>query len=166
MNHAMRHRHVSWRRKHQGKTASLNLVSLMDIFTILVFFLMVNASDVEVLDAPADVTLPDSISEQQARVNPVIVVSANGISMAGKQVAELPLATDETIIPLLSEALAKLAATLPELSSDQAGYAITVMGDKQVPYQQLKKVLATCADASFTRISLAVVTNRKGEVEG
>ena len=41
------------------KSAALNLVSLMDIFTILVFFLMVNSSEVEVLQSSSKIKLPD-----------------------------------------------------------------------------------------------------------
>ncbi|MGK0261262.1 MAG: biopolymer transport protein ExbD, partial [Candidatus Azotimanducaceae bacterium] len=53
------------RGRGKGKTATLNLVSLMDIFTILVFFLMVNSSEVEVLQTSSDIKLPDSTSEQR-----------------------------------------------------------------------------------------------------
>ena len=52
-------------KRHKRSTA-LNLVSLMDIFTILVFFLLVNSSDVEVLPSAKDVQLPESIAETKA----------------------------------------------------------------------------------------------------
>ena len=45
----IRHDQRRGAQKKHSKTATLNLVSLMDIFTILVFFLMVNSSEVEVL---------------------------------------------------------------------------------------------------------------------
>ena len=47
--------------KRHGKNVGLNLVSLMDIFTILVFFLLVNSSDVETLPNAKDLQLPESI---------------------------------------------------------------------------------------------------------
>ena len=46
--------------RNRGKISKMNLTSLMDVFTILVFFLLVNSGSVEVLDAPKDVTLPES----------------------------------------------------------------------------------------------------------
>lgn len=56
-------------RRHHGRVqraGGLNLVSLMDIFTILVFFLMVNSSDVKVMQSTADVALPQSTAEHEA----------------------------------------------------------------------------------------------------
>ena len=50
------------RRNVRGKkSVTLNLVSLMDIFTILVFFLLVNSGQVETLPNARDITLPESI---------------------------------------------------------------------------------------------------------
>ena len=51
----------------QGQHGALNLVSLMDIFTILVFFLLVNSSDVETLPNAKDLQLPESISGRERR---------------------------------------------------------------------------------------------------
>ena len=36
----------------------MNLTSLMDVFTILVFFLLVNSASTEVLETPKQITLP------------------------------------------------------------------------------------------------------------
>ena len=47
----------------QRRGGTLNLVSLMDIFTILVFFLLVNSAAVEVLPTPQAMTLPNSSAE-------------------------------------------------------------------------------------------------------
>ena len=74
------------RTKNQGK---LNLVSLMDIFTILVFFLMVNSSDVKVMQNTADVPLPTSAAKQEAVENLTVQVVGQSILVQGREVARL-----------------------------------------------------------------------------
>ncbi len=71
------------RHHKRGKGAPLNLVSLMDIFTILVFFLLVNSSDVEVLPNAKDVQLPESIAEEKAKETVVIVIGDDDIIVQG-----------------------------------------------------------------------------------
>ena len=53
-------------KRHKGG-AGINLVSMMDIFTILVFFLLVNSSEVEVLPNAKEFVLPDSTYCQSSR---------------------------------------------------------------------------------------------------
>ena len=71
-------------RRHR-RDATLNLVSLMDIFTILVFFLLVNSSNVEVLPNVKNVQLPESIAEQRANESVVIVISDTDIIVQGQR---------------------------------------------------------------------------------
>ena len=79
------------RRNEKGKkTIALNLVSLMDIFTILVFFLLVNSTDVEVLPNAKDIQLPESVAEEKARENVVIVISDEKILVQGQPVEAEP----------------------------------------------------------------------------
>ena len=144
----------------RSKPAALSLVSLMDIFTILVFFLLVNSSDVEVLPNTNDVQLPQSIAEQKPEVNVVVLVGEQEILVQGKPVATVAdvLATPGNEIPDLRDAL--LAQNQRELGKDDgaiAGRAVTIMGDKDIPYRLLKKVMATCTAADYGQISLAVL---------
>ena len=39
--------------------------------------------------------------------------------------------------------------------------AVTIMGDKHIPYKLLRKVMVTCARANFSEVSFAVL--RKNE---
>jgi len=57
----------------------LNLTSLMDVFTILVFFLLVNSATTEVLQQPKQITLPDSIVEAKPRETVVIFVGTEDV---------------------------------------------------------------------------------------
>ncbi len=141
-------------KKHR-RGASLNLVSLMDIFTILVFFLMVNSSEVEVLDTSSKIKLPDSTSEQRPENQLVISVSQDDIVVQGRPVTTIAtLARDNQVIDGLKTELDYRAAKKGELPED--GFEITIMGDREIPYWLLKKIMLTCQAADFARISLAV----------
>ena len=134
----------------------LNLVSLMDIFTILVFFLMINSSDVEVLQTSADVKLPDSTSEKRPDEQTVITVTDSSIVVMGRQVAEVAAlkGTGDVAIAGLAEELRYQAGRKGEAPED--GRKITIMGDREIPYWLLKKIMLTCTTEDYARISLAV----------
>ena len=57
------------RRHEKAGPAHLNIVSLMDIFTLLVFFLLANSNDVEVLPSASIIQMPESVSEQKPRAD-------------------------------------------------------------------------------------------------
>ena len=134
----------------------LNLVSLMDIFTILVFFLMINSSDVEVLQTSADVELPDSTSEKRPNEQTVITVSDDSIVVMGRKVADVDalVGSGDVAIDGLAEELRYQAKRKGDAPED--GYKITIMGDRQIPYWLLKKIMLTCTTEDYARISLAV----------
>ncbi|MCB1691578.1 MAG: biopolymer transporter ExbD [Pseudomonadales bacterium] len=147
-------------REEGTRPASLNLVSLMDIFTILVFFLMVNSSDVEVLDTTSAIKLPDSLASERPEERIAIQVSADDVIVQGRKVASVAdvMASKDLIIAGLSEELSyqaeKRRTRLAEPSAFEG--AVTIMGDRELPYELLKRVMLTCQQASFTHIALAV----------
>jgi len=139
---------------------SLNLVSLMDIFTILVFFLLVNASDGEILPTHKSIELPESISEQQPRVTVTIMVNEENILLHGQVITSVENFMKEqgNYSKVLQAALLEQAGTKPSTVSDPGGRReATIMGDKVIPFRLLKKVMASCTQAGFNRISLAVL---------
>ena len=144
-----------------SRSAALNLVSLMDIFTILVFFLLVNSSDVETLPKSENLQLPESIAEQKAEETVVILIGEVDILVQGKVVATVAevLAQTGNDIPALREALkSQNDRVLRRAAQDDiAGREVTIMGDKEIPYRVLKKVMATCTQADYGQISLAVL---------
>jgi biopolymer transport protein ExbD len=137
------------------RNAMLNMVSLMDIFTILVFFLLVNATSTDVLPSPKNILLPDAASEKLPVRNLVIAVDEKIIRLQGKPVARVSDALDpkqKTIKPLF-DALRSTAAEIRDLGAENG---VTIMGDREIPYGLLKKIMLTCAGAEFTNISFAV----------
>jgi biopolymer transport protein ExbD len=149
-------------KRHKAGSA-INLVSMMDIFTILVFFLLVNSSEVEVLPSAKDVVLPDSTAEEKARESVVVLLTDTQVLVQGRPVAELAAvdASDAVIIPELKTALEEQAARAILVAEDaEAAIAereVTIMGDREIPYSLLKKVMATCTAADYGRLSLAVL---------
>lgn len=150
------------RRNRSEKSASLNLVSLMDIFTILVFFLMVNASQVEILETSTAIKLPDSISEDTPEDRVSIEVSNNELLLQGEVIASVPeiMVSEDLMIDVLVSELSKAEP------SGETG-KVTIMGDKELPYQLLKKVMLSCQTANYRQIALAVnqVASPTGNVE-
>ena len=149
------------RNARHGNSLDMNLVSLIDVFTILIFFLLSN-SGVETLPA-ASVHLPESTAKQDPKETVVIVVNATEITVDGLKVADVaPLAnaTDD-LIPGLKAQLDVVSARPVALAENAAqAHSVTIMGDKDIPYQLLRKVMYTAALADFTNVSFAV--NQKG----
>jgi len=147
--------------KRSKNTPGFNLVSLMDIFTILVFFLLVNSGEGEVLPSSKDVALPESVSELKPRLNIVVMVTGSDILVQGSRVARVSDIPDNgklTIEPLKTALEVQNQRRLIKTSSDKAPPPeVTIMGNKAIPYKLLKKVMATCTEAGFGKISLAVL---------
>lgn len=144
------------RQEKKGKTAGLNLVSLMDIFTILVFFLMVNSSEVEVLQTSSKIKLPDSNSEQKPKNQLMISVDAEDLVVQGRSVAKVAdlMGSEGLVIEGLKSELQYQAGRRGEMPD--GGFEVTVIGDKELPYWLLKRILMTCQTTDFARVSLAV----------
>ena len=153
--------------KRGGRMPGINLVSMMDIFTILVFFLLVNSSDGEVLPALKSVRLPESVAETSPRETVVITVSESGVSVQGRVVTDVAQLLRES-----TEISTGLKAALESQNRHSAadaplvpvnGREVTIMGDKTIPYRVLKKIMATCTRAGYSRISLAVMQRQPEE---
>lgn len=157
------------RHHNRGKRfAGFNLVALMDIFTILVFFLLVNSSDVEVLPTTKGLKLPESIAKKKPEETLVVMVNNKNILVKGKKIASVVSVVDSpslVIEALKSELDYQSKRTLTKVpSKSSAKRTITIMGDKEIPFKLLKKVMVTCTRANYTRISLAVL--KKTQQEG
>ena len=146
--------------KRHKRSGALNLVSLMDIFTILVFFLLVNSSEVQTLPNAKDLELPESIAEQRPRETVVVMVTDSDLLVQGRAVARLSdvIGSDSLIIPELKAELERQSARMlrETAQDDPLEREVTIMGDKDIPYSVLRRIMATCTDADYGRLSLAV----------
>jgi len=152
-------------KRHKGE-GEINLVSMIDMLTILVFFLLVySTEEVEVLPSTKDVQLPQSMAEEHARDAVVVIVTDSEILMEGQSLGKIAdiLASREIIIPALKTALEHqvervLTDTTGQSEEERiANREVTIMADKEIPYQLLKRVMATSVAADYGQLSLAVL---------
>ena len=147
--------------RNKKKVTGLNLTSLMDVFTILVFFLLFHASGSEVMEAPKQIKLPDSAVETKPRETVVIMVSPESVLVQGKAVINTPELLDAEI-----ETVAEVTERLRQIEQNIIGIStkmvveskeVTILADKTIPFHVLKKIMSTCTGSGYGRISLAVI---------
>ncbi len=148
-------------RSKSKKPPALNLVSLMDVFTILVFFLLVNSASSEVMEPPKEITLPDSVVETKPRETVVVLVTEEAILVQGEPVAltadviasKAPLveAIKNTLIQQRQKVIGVSTKTVAESKE------VTILAHKTIPFKVLKKVMSSCTGAGYGKISLAVI---------
>jgi biopolymer transport protein ExbD len=147
--------------KRMKSGSALNLVSMMDIFTILVFFLLVSSAETEVLPNPKEIQLPESAALEKARESVVVMVTDDQILVQGRPVVSVAAALkgDALVIPALKDALRQQTdrVLIQQARVGIAAREVTILGDRDLPYRLLKRVMASCTDAEFGQISLAVV---------
>lgn len=137
----------------------MNLVSLIDVFTILIFFLRSNVGGVETLPSPKAVKLPESVAEQAPRETVLVVVSGTEILVGGRKVASVAdvMKTDGDLIePLKAELELQAGRQVVRAENMADSKRLTIMGDKDIPYRLLRKIMFTGARANFADVSFAV----------
>jgi len=145
------------------------MISLMDIFTILVFFLLVSSTTVQDLPSTKKIKLPESIADKLPKETVVIVVSNEDILVQGNKIVDVKsvINSNRPDIAELKEALQNQAERIIVKKTPDGkpiNRDVTIMGDKEIPYKLLKKIMYTCTLASYGNISLAVT--RKTEQSG
>ncbi|HEY7886538.1 MAG TPA: biopolymer transporter ExbD [Cellvibrionaceae bacterium] len=158
MKQSLRAKRMAKHHRRNRLVPKLNLVSLMDIFTILVFFLLVNSSDVEVLSSDKSIQLPTSLADTLPETTLVVMLNNEQILVSGHPVAQVAAIGDEPLIAPLQEELNYRASRARPLTAEQEqkGRPIIIMGDKGIPYTLLKQVMSTAAETGYRDISLAV----------
>jgi len=159
MNKSRRIRRMT---RYKRAVPKLNLTSLMDVFTVLVFFLIFNSSaTVETLQQPKQITLPESVVEAKPRETVVVFIGTEEVLVQGVPVARIAdiEASGSVEIEPVGARLAELAESVIGLSTQAVAESqeVTVLADKSVPFSVVKKVMATCTAEGYTRVSLAVV---------
>ena len=139
----------------------MNLTSLMDVFTILVFFLLVNSGSVELVEAPKNVQLPESRVETKPRETVVIFVSPEDVLVQGQIVARVDdiLEGQAGIFDSLTSRLAELKDSVigPSTLSVAGSLEVTILADKSVPFVVIRRIMTTCTDEGYENVSLAVI---------
>ena len=147
--------------RNRMKITKMNLTSLMDVFTILVFFLLVNSGSVELVEAPKEVNLPESNEETKPRETVVIFVSPEEVLVQGSVVASVSdvLEGDESSLEPLVAQLADLKDRIIGQSTQAAAESqeVTILADRSVPFVVVRRIMSACTGEGYENVSLAVI---------
>ncbi len=145
--------------------ARLNLIPMIDILSVLVAFLLVYSTEVEVIQNSKGVSIPQSLTDVLPKQSVVVMITKDAVFVQGEQVATLAEVNDPRarLVEPLRQVLQRPIAGLDAAGRDAAltSREVTVMADKDLPYEVLRKVLATCTAAAYGKISLAVLQKEK-----
>ncbi|MFY9514070.1 MAG: biopolymer transporter ExbD [Rubrivivax sp.] len=147
------------RKDRNQSSLDMNLVSLIDVFTILIFFLLSSAGVESLLPSNKAVALPLSTAEKLPRETLVLVVSGEEIIVEGRRiagVAEVLADKGDIVAPLLAELQLLAQRQTVRAENQDLAKAITIVGDKHIPYSLLRKVMATASQAGFVDVAFAV----------
>lgn len=137
-------------RRREKKSSDLNLISLMDMFTILVIFLLFQASnDGESLSVAQDIVLPVSTASQAPLPALTVTVTEKEIRVEALRVADSPAVLEDP---------APTISALKDRLFNAGIKKVTLLGDRKIPFALLKKVMFTCTEAGVGQISLAVLS--------
>jgi len=138
--------------------AELNLIPLIDILSVMVAFLLVYSTEVEIIQNTKGIEIPQSV-----------MVTRNDLFVQGEfitTVADIKASPGALVEPLRAALKRPLLVGQDMSERDIAQREITIMADKALPYEVLKRVMATCTDADYGRISLAVIQKEKPVTAG
>ena len=152
----------------KDKKVALNLTSMIDMFTILVVFLLKSYSaEGQIVTVSDALTLPESRSEQKIELNLEIIVTNDAIVVDGEPIVFV----DETImsegnpIPILVERLSDhLEYTrLMRGTTDEEEMKVNIQGDVATQAILLQRVMSSCALAGYATQNLAVLKVEGGD---
>ncbi len=145
-------------RKGAIKGLGINLIPMMDVLCVLVFFLLFHSFNSTLPDA--QIALPASVVETRPRETVAIVVSPEVVMVQGEAVISTPKLLDDSIgiVYEVRERLEQLRNII-ETSTKTAAESkeITLLADKTIPFKVLKKIMSTCTASGYDKLSLAVI---------
>lgn len=154
-------RHHNSKPSAEGTAGHMTLVPFIDVLIMLVVFLLMSTSDVEILPNTKAIQIPESIAQVKPRATVVVMITKSDLLVDGRTVASVAevINSAEAVIAPLKEALRAQSDKLLTQAAreDVAEREVTILGDRNVPYSVLRNVMATCTDADYGKVSLAVV---------
>ncbi len=153
------------RRSQAGGTPRLKITSMMDILTVLLLFLLKSfVVDGEVVTPPPGIELPESVADEAPEASLVVAVSGEAILVGGVRVATVAeaLSGNDLVIAPLAQCLEEERSRMSEIAAlqgleDAPAARVTIQGDRNLEYQLLQRVMATCSAGGFDELALAVI---------
>jgi biopolymer transport protein ExbD len=154
-----RARRMELHQLRRGREVELNLIPLIDIMSVMVAFLLVYSADVEVVQNSKGVQIPQSIAEDKPKQSVVVMITKDQLFVQGELVTSIEEIRKARTpqVDALSAVLARPMLEEVAVAEGLASREITVIADKSLPYEVVKRVMATCTREGYGRISLAVL---------
>jgi len=143
------------------KAQTVVLTSLMDIFIVIVIYLLMNQSmGGDVITPPKAIKLPSSVVETSPRQTVVMIVSDEEVVIQGDRIASINevLANDDDFIEEVGIRMQQIRESYIGLSDESMANSteVTILADQSVPFKVLRKLMSTSSSAGYSKISLAV----------
>ncbi len=152
------------RRQIKPRSKALMLTSMMDIFIIILIFLLKSYSATEqIMTVDRDLELPISTSQIVPRPATTIKITKKAIVIEDVEVAKVSdvLAQEEEAIGMLYDELSYIMEKAKFIEKENVEFKfegeVTIQGDRQIPFKLLKRVMYTSSLAGFGNIALAVI---------
>jgi biopolymer transport protein ExbD len=156
--------HLKRRKRHRG-ASNFALVPFIDMMTILVVFLLAHTAEVDILPNTKNISIPQSLSDRKPSAAVVVMVTKDSVFVDGKlvgSIADVVANPEPVFAPLRAALMAQSDLALGGAQkTDIAKREVTIMGDKSTPYSVLKKIMLTCSDAEYGKVSFAVVERER-----
>jgi len=152
------------KRSKRTTQITLKLTSMIDMFTILLVFLLKSYSaEGEIMSVSPDLKLPESTAQKSPQTASIVSVTEDLILMDGHEVAKISdvLRSDQNLIPQLMNDLKRkrqISEQVGAISTTDIGFTgkISIQADRELPYLIIKKIMYTCGQVGFNDIMLAV----------
>jgi biopolymer transport protein ExbD len=150
-------------RSKPREDAELNLIPLIDIMSVLVAFLLIYSTEVEVVQNSKGIEIPQSTAEVKPQSSVVVMITREHIFVQGEPVATIAEVQSSTtpLVEPLREVLERPMLVNNGNDADMSSREVTVIADKSLPFDIVKRVMATCSSSSYGKISLAVLQKEK-----
>ena len=148
-------RHYKRRRNH----TTLNLTALMDIFTLLVFFLLFNQNTLQQMPENPDLKLPSSIAQELPDDVLTVQISRHDILVQDRVVMRVSdaLAAEARTLPALAEVLDGYAERARRFGSQQEDRELMIIGDRRTDFAVIQRVMFTASQTDYNRVAFAVL---------
>jgi biopolymer transport protein TolR len=150
------------KRRHGGSHYAL--VPFIDMMTILVVFLLAHTAEVDILPNTKNISIPQSLSDRKPGAAVVVMVTKDSVYVDGNLVGSLTdvaRTSGPVFVPLKVALKEQNSRMLAGAQTDISKREVTIMGDKSTPYSVLKKIMVTCSEAEYGKVSFAVVERER-----
>jgi biopolymer transport protein TolR len=159
---------ISYRiKRHRQRRHGANhfaLIPFIDMMTILVVFLLAHTAEVDILPNTKNISIPQSLSDRKPSAAVVVMITKDSVFVDGQLVGSVSdVAADQGPFfpPLKAALVTQNQRSINAAQQDIAKREVTIMGDKSTPYSLLKKIMMTCSEAEYGKVSFAVVERER-----